>query len=167
MTSLAPAQTCNASITQARVQIINGFVSNSVSDRDELALGGTNGDLINNSRTRRYEDVPLINGSNIVDVNGEYDFITGVLRLTSESAVPASAMVAFINQRVQLIASDSSTQAKDIDLLWVMPWSGRDEDDAIRYYRFVPYSGSDTRTWTVARDGARSSAQNTLVCPAI
>ena len=30
----------NASITQARVQIINGFVSNSVSDRDELALRG-------------------------------------------------------------------------------------------------------------------------------
>ena len=78
----------NASITQARVQIINGFVSNSVSDRDELALRGTNGDLINNSRTRRYEDVPLINGSNIVDVNGEYDFITGVLRLTRKVPYP-------------------------------------------------------------------------------
>ena len=156
----------NASITQARVQIINGFVSNSVSDRDELALRGTNGDLINNSRTRRYEDVPLINGSNIVDVNGEYDFITGVLRLTSESAVPASAMVAFINQRVQLIASDSSTQAKDIGFTLgdALVWTGH-EDDAIRYYRFVPYSGSDTRTWTVARDGARSSAQEYFGVP--
>ena len=156
----------SANITEARVQIVGNFVSNGISDRDELALRGTTGSLVNENRTKRYEDVPLINGSSTVDVNGEYDFVTGVMRLTAESAVPASTMVDFINERVQLISSASSTGAKDIGFTLgdAVVWTGH-EDGVTRYYRFVEYGDSDSRTWTNARSGAASDAQKYFGVP--
>ena len=153
----------NANLTQARVQIIRGFVSNGISDRDELALRGTSGDLINNNRTRRYEDVPLSNGATTVMVNGEYDFLTGVLRLTAESAVPARAMVSFLSQRVQLVSAMSSTVAKDIGFTLgdALVWSGH-EDNAVRYYRFIENDGI---TWSDARVDSRLAARDYFGVP--